>query len=158
MFGNRSSGAGLGVSAPVTLVTTTATAELDGGALVHVGPKGTLGDTANDRNLFIILAQSGGQAKTIGFSGTLSVLAVTAHTTAHIQGGVAVTGGGKVHVAANDDSNLIDLTGAFQTSQEDAIGVSVAINVLDRNTLALIGDQESSATASDTPTGRSTYG
>src|SRR5262249_19649614 len=94
LFGNRSGGAGIGVSAPITVVTNTATAEIDSGARVHVGSAGTLSDTANDRNLFIVLAQSGGQAKTVGFSGTLSVLDVTAHTTAHIQSGVTVTGGG----------------------------------------------------------------
>ncbi len=157
-FGNRAGSAGLGVSAPITVVTTTATAEIDSGALVRVGPSGSLNVTANDRNFFLIIAQSGGQAKTLGFSGTLSVLDVTAHTTAQIQGGATVTGGGAVTVSASDDSNLINLTGALQTSQEASIGVSVAINVLDRNTLALIGDRESSPTATDTPTSSSTYG
>jgi hypothetical protein len=88
----------------------------------------------------------------------VSVLVVTAHTTAQIQGGATVTGGGAVSVTANDDSNQINLTGAFQTSQQTSIGVSAAVNVLDRNTLAIIGDLENSPTATNPPTGASTYG
>ena len=158
LLGNSSGGSGLGVSAPITAITTTAKAEIDSGALVYVGSQGSLSVTAGDTNFFVILAQSGGQAKTMGFSGTVSVLDVTATTTAQIQSGVTVTGGGAVLVVATDDSDLINLTGAFQTSQAISIGVSAAVNVLDRNTLAIIGDLESSPTAADTAAGSSTYG
>src|SRR5262249_1747961 len=143
VFGNRSGGVGIGVSVPVTVVTNTATAEIDSGARVHAGSSGTLNVNAQDRNFFLVLAQSRGQAQSGGFSGTVSVLDVTANTTAQIQGGVTVTGGGAVSVTSQDDTNLINLTGAFQDSQNISIGVSVAVNALDRTTQAIIGDKES---------------
>jgi hypothetical protein len=66
LLGNSSGGYGLGVSAPITIIATTATAAIDGGALVHIGPMGSLSDTADDRNVFLVLAQSGGQARSMG--------------------------------------------------------------------------------------------
>jgi hypothetical protein len=158
LFGNRAGATGIGVSAPIEIIVNTPTAEIDSGARVHVGAAGSLNVNAVDRNFVLEIGQSGGQAKTTGFSGTLSLIDLTANTTARVESGVIVTGGGAVNVTADDDTNLINLNGAFQTSQGTSIGVSVAINAVQRNTLAIVGDKESSPGALDGPSGSSTYG
>src|SRR5262249_52100319 len=113
---------------------------------------------ALDRNFLLVLGQSGGQAKTFGLSATVSLIDVTANTTAQIQSGAAVSGGGAVNVTANDESNLFNLTGAFQTGQDTSIGATIPINALRLTTSPSAGNKESSPTAVDGPTGTSTYG
>ncbi|MCG6951721.1 MAG: hypothetical protein LJE90_05065, partial [Betaproteobacteria bacterium] len=114
-------------------------ASIGQGALVHTGAQGTLEVRADAKLLNLGFAQSGGQGGQFGASGSFSVVSGSRSTLAHIDGGAIVTGGA-LALTAHDDVTLVNGVGAFIKGEATGIGVSVAVNLLDRDTVAFIGN------------------
>src|SRR5262249_11458940 len=93
----------------------------------------------------ISLNLAGASAGNIGFAGTLVWNNIVSSTIAQIQDGVFVnngpsdTQGGAVRVKATDTTDLIGVGGGVARAQQLGFGFTLAVNNLDRTTLALIG-------------------
>jgi len=125
-------------------------ASIADGAMVHTGAQGGLEVRADAKLLALEFAQSGGEGGTFGASGSFSVVSGTRSTLAYMEGGAMVTGGA-VTIEARDDATLVNGVGGFIKGEAKGIGVSVAINLLNRDTAAYIGNDEgSSASTSGT--------
>jgi hypothetical protein len=141
---------GIGGSFGILNINDTNLAQIATGAAVHAGnianPEGVVGlQVTADQFVFDLnLIQSGGRATSFGVSGTLAYTNVVNSTTAQIASGVGYTGG-PVLLDAIDDSNVINTAGSIQKGNHVGFGITVAINVAERTTDALIGDLTSPA-------------
>lgn len=88
----------------------------------------------------IILSETVGKAGKVSINGAFSLADIDTDTIAQIASGVSV-GANDVLVKASDDSMLINAAGGVARSQSVGIGFSVAINDVDRDTLAIIGNR-----------------
>lgn len=114
------------------------------------------------------MAQAGGSAKIVGISGAGTYHDITNNTLAYIEDTARVEVNKDVQVQA--DSNLISVIvdGAIQKQKSDsknpyavvqkgsgiAVGVAIAINTIENNTLSFIGDlpvDQGGSTADDRP-------
>src|SRR5208337_95697 len=94
------------------------------------------------------LVQSGDAGGNIGVAGMLAWFNVTSDTQAQIQDGVTVNGGdangnpvqgGAVNVDAADNTIIVGVTGGAVKSNHIGVGFAMAVNNVNRKTLALIG-------------------
>ena len=94
------------------------------------------------------MAASGGEAGGVGFNGTVVLNLIQNKTIAQIDSGAVIDIGlGSITVNANDDSMIVSLEGGVAMSDNVGIGASVGVNVVLRDTQAVIGDL-----LGDTPT------
>ena len=106
--------------------------------------------------------QSGDAGGNVGIAGMLAWYNVTSHTTAQIEHGVTVNGGydaggntltgGAVNVHADDNTIMVGITGGVVMGNHIGVGFAMAVNNLNRTTLALIGTAPSDDGTIPTPT------
>lgn len=89
----------------------------------------------------IILSETIGKAGKVSINGAFSLANIDTDTIAQIASGVSV-GANNVLVKASDDSMLINAAGGVARSQSVGIGFSVAINEVNRDTLAIVGNRD----------------
>jgi len=103
--------------------------------------------------LGVELGASGGTATNVGVVGLFNVNFIGDTTLAQIQDGTTINvGSGKVTlndgtstndsvvVQANDNTNLYSIAGGVEKSQSTAVGATAGLNIVERNTQAVIGD------------------
>jgi filamentous hemagglutinin family protein len=86
------------------------------------------------------VAETVGKAGKLAINGAFSMLDTDIHTIAQIGAGGAMQAN-DVLVKAKDDSLVINAAGGVARSQSVGIGFSVALNLLDSETLAIIGNR-----------------
>ena len=151
---NKGNTGNVGVGGTVVIVDldNTTRAFIDDQAVV--GTHGTLEVTADTIARDITVAQAGGTAKIVGISGAGTYHDVTSNTLAYIEDTARIQVNKDILVQA--DSNLISVIvdGAIQKQKSDsknphavtqkgsgiAVGVAIAINTIENNTLSFIGD------------------
>ena len=165
---DRSEGSGVGGSILDDNITDTTQAEIGGGTAVYA--PGGLSLTSSETVFRISIAQSGalsgGSGATLAFSGsglgyrqdstTYAGLDTSGKSAADPSGtgpsAVDLTGGGALLISATTGGLNIGIAGSIVVGQNAAtgIGISAAVNDLNRNTAAFIGNDPSSAKAKPT--------
>ncbi len=147
-FGDTSSGPGgkaIGASIAVYVQSNKTIAEISSGAHIGVGSAGTLDVGATQTVIAVSLVQSGGAGGDVGFAGTLNWFNLTSLTEARIDDGVTVNAGagggegGAVAVHSDDNMIIVAVTGGAVKSNHIGVGFTVAVNNVNRTTLAVIG-------------------
>ena len=116
---------------------------------------------ADNETIGVTLGASGGSSKKFAFNGVGIGFTVENDTTAQIAEGATVNigsgsvsdsdgGSRSVFVDANDNTYLATFAGSVATGEATGIGASVAVNIVDRDTEALIGRQRDDNTAAAT--------
>ncbi len=91
-------------------------------------------------NVFdLALSQAGSKASSFAVAGAFSVGVFNHTTKAHIDSGAMIDTAGAITVSAIDDLTRIGVAGGVVAGANIGIGVSVSVNVIDRNTQAFIG-------------------
>ena len=116
-----------------------------------VGSSGSLDVSADQTTIAFSLVQSGDAGGNLGVAGMVAWYNITDQTTAQIQDGVTVNGGkdsagnilqgGPVSVTADDNTILVGVTGGAVKGNHIGVGFAMAVNNLNRTTLALIGSK-----------------
>ncbi len=133
--GGLAAGIGGGVSVDVVEGTTKATI----GQNAKVGAKDNVAVSAIGREDFASMAASVGAGAGAGIAGSLSVISLTDTTTALIDQNATVTAGNNVIVTADDETRTATVAGALGVSGGVAIGGSIGVSVLTKDTEAHIG-------------------
>lgn len=107
------------------------------GADLRADDVAVLADTGFD---VISVTETVGKAGKVSINGAFSLLDTDVHTIAQI-GAAGVLTANDVLVHAQDDSLMINVAGGVARSESVGIGFSVAINELDREVRALIGNR-----------------
>ncbi len=105
-------------------------------------------DADND-TLSLTFGASGGQADNMAFNGVMLATVVDNSTIAQVEDGATVVvgsgdadgNGNAVLINASDSAYIITVAGAVATSETTGVGASVAVNVIERDTEALIGSR-----------------
>jgi hypothetical protein len=143
--GAQGSKAEVSAAIDINVMSNTTLAQIASGAHIHIAPTGSLKVNATLNILDISLNQSGASAGDVGFAGTIVWNNIVNSTIAQIQDGVFVNNdpgdklGGPVTVTATDTTDLIGVAGGVATSTHLGYGFTLAVNNLERTTLALIG-------------------
>ena len=133
---------GFGVSVFAELLNNTTTAKIERGSRVHTGTYGDgLGVKANENVIMVSFTQSGADVNGFGLSGAGAGLDYISNTTAHLESGVQVTGGG-IDVLANSDAWVVNSVASLITSGNIGVGLAVALNLGERKVRAIIGDDK----------------
>jgi hypothetical protein len=151
-LGGRSGSKSLGGSILVTALTNDTMAIIGAGAAVHIGVGAGAGLTmVAEENIFRVqIAQSGGTQSgaggTVAFAGSGLGYRQRSNNYAGIDAGATVTGGGPVSITAHTGGTQIGIAGSLVRSQggTTGIGMSVAVDDIQRNTVAFIGASPSS--------------
>lgn len=136
--GNSTSGsAGFGGSYHQFNLTGGSDASIARGATVKADDVVVAADTSFDD---IMITETMGKAGKVSINGAFSLVNTDVSTIAQIGSGVGVTAN-DVLVQAQDDSLLVNVAGGVARSGSVGIGFSIAINDVDRETRALIGNR-----------------
>jgi filamentous hemagglutinin family protein len=112
-------------------------ASIAAGAQVRADDVVALADTSFDQ---VTVAETVGKAGKVSINGAFSLVDTDLHTVAQIGAGGSMSAN-DVLVKAEDDSMVINVAGGVARSQSVGIGFSVAINELDREVRAVIGNR-----------------
>ena len=137
-FGAEGDEGGIGASFLVEVIDNTTEAVIEGGALVHTG---ALTVDAQTSLFDFALAEAGGKASSYAVAGAVSVGVVNNTTKAHIDSGAVIDSEGAITISATDDLTRIGITGGVVAGANTGVGVSVSVNVINRNTQAFIGTE-----------------
>ncbi|MBP6194337.1 MAG: leukotoxin LktA family filamentous adhesin, partial [Methyloversatilis sp.] len=149
--GNTDSGsAGFGGSYHQFNLTGGSDATIAGGAQVRADDVVVLASTDFDQ---VTVAEAAGKAGKVSINGAFSLVNSDIETIAQIAAGSTLNTGNVV-VQALDDSMFINVAGGVARSGSVGIGFSIAINDLDRDTRALIGNRSTESTTGGTLTAR----
>lgn len=143
-------GAAIGVSVYVGVASHDTQAVVTDSAVLHVGD---LVVAADHELVAVTLGASGAQGKTVALNGVVQVTVSNATTQAQVGRGAQVSAAGAARITAQDATWIGAVAGAAASSQAVGIGMSVAINDVNRRTRALIGDVLGT-TPTNAPTGR----
>ena len=142
-------GKGFGASVYISAMDNTTIAEIKSGAQITLGSSGALDVEALQNIIAVSLVQAGVAAGDVGFAGTANWYNLTTNTRAQIDDGVTVNGGvdnlgntlpgGSATVHAADTMDVVGVTGSAIKSNHIGVGFTVAVNNVQRTTLALIG-------------------
>ena len=156
LYGDLSGYNAMGASVFVDALDNTTLATIDTGAKIGVGSAGTLDVDADQQIIAFSLVQSGDAGGNIGVAGMAAWYNVTSDTQGQIQDGVTVNGGydangnpvqgGAVQVDADDNTIMVGVTGGAVKSNHIGVGFAMAVNNLNRTTLALIGSTSTPTT------------
>ena len=150
--GASASGTGLGGAIDVNVMDNTTLAQIQSGAQIHIGWAGSLSVDASQSMISVNLDGAGADGGNVGFAGTLVWNNLYTSTIAQIEEGVDVnaaagdTAGGPVQVLATDNVTVIGIAGGYGSSQHTGFGLTVAVNNFNRQTLALIGNDQTTPT------------
>jgi len=138
--GGGKNGAGGSVYLPIMIFNTTA--EVGNNTNINLGTSGKLDVNASTSVINFSLVQAGSQASSgFGIAGAISVVSIVSSTIARIASTIHVVGG-SVSVSATDNTININLVGSIAVGGNAGVGISVALNVIDRQVVALIGNYE----------------
>lgn len=155
--GSRAGDGTVGASFLVLTSDNRTTAEIDEGARVFADSLKV--DASNDV-ISAALSASGGSADKAGFAGSLTFDQIDNHTLARIGGGATVTvgsalvpggNGASLVVVARDRTIVINAVGGVGLGSNVGVGASIGINVVNRDTQAVIGNR------SDVPTDATSF-
>ncbi len=147
-FGAEGGEGGIGASFLVEVIDNTTEAVIEGGARVHTGapPPAMDGLTVDaltvdaQTSIFdFALAEAGGKASSFAVAGAVTVGMVNNTTKAYIGTGAVIDSDGTIAIRASDDLTRIGITGGVVAGANTGVGVSVSVNVINRNTQAFIG-------------------
>ncbi len=137
---SKSGKGGVGGALFVLLIDNTTHSTVQDGASIYSGADGTFNMKA-DENLFNIdLGQAGASAGTVSVGGTVMYTGQHSDTVAQLGAGANVTGREVSIYAANLETNAM-WAGGVAMGTGLGVGISVAVNNIDRRTLALIGPE-----------------
>ena len=120
----------------VNVINNTTSAFIDTGATVNTFGDVSVIATAQENIIDIGIGLAGGA---VGVGGVVDVGSITTHTTATIGDNATVLAAGTAFVSANDDTHIFSLSGALAGGFV-GVGASVGVMILDKTTLATIGD------------------
>ncbi len=95
---------------------------------------------SNTQILDVVLAQSGAQSESYGFAGTVTYISQATSSVATMEAGVQVQAG-DLNVKAKDTTTQVNVGGSVLRGNHRGAGVTVAVNDIDRDVIALIGAQ-----------------
>jgi hypothetical protein len=121
-----------------------------GGAEHRLLFKGRLSVTADQDIFNVAAAQTGAQASSLGIGASITVGVALSTTRANLGENVTVSGG-PLQVLANDQLDRVAVAGAFLAGKQTGIGISVGVNVTDRDVLAYIGREDTAPNATAPP-------
>ena len=104
----------------------------------HIAAVAGVNVESDEYELIIGLAQAGAQATSTAIGGTLTLLDQTSNTLAQIDTGAQITGG-PLGISAESLETVIDGAGQVTQGQGTGIGISVALNIVNRTTQAVLG-------------------
>ncbi|AKO51858.1 hypothetical protein ABA45_05015 [Marinobacter psychrophilus] len=136
--GNGTNEKGKSVGGSVSFVQQTATAVAGIGASALV-TQGDVRIAAHTDERHFLITPSSGSGKGLGFNGVLAILNSESLTHASLSNQASVNTRG-LEVLADHDFGNWAASGAFNKSDESAMGLSVAINIAQGDTKAFIGD------------------
>ena len=121
-------------------------------ALIHAGAvitAASLKVDAYNETRTITIAESGGKADKFAFNASFAIVDIEHETLAQIDDGVTLmlgstpvagaANGESLLVLAQDKVQVLTIAGSVGISQDAAIGVSIAITEIDRDTQAVLG-------------------
>ena len=130
---------GIGAAVLVSIYTVTTVAEILANAKVTTGADGAGLTVAANQDLFgVAVGYTGTQATDFGLNVTLIVATYDTTTRAGIGPGVVIRGG-PVTVTSTDDITRYTIAGQLLKTEKVGIGVSIGINIVDRDNTAYIG-------------------
>lgn len=143
-YGSQSKdGSAIGVSVYVNVATHDTQAVVADTARIY---SKDLNVEAGNELVSVTLGASGGQAKTVAVNGVVLVNVTSATTVAQVARGATVAATGTASIQARDATWVGTVAGAAAGSQTVGVGMSVAINDVNRDTQALIGQWRDDAT------------
>jgi len=156
LFPTKSGGSGLGINFQHTGYTNIARATIREGAVVS--SERNVRVEAITHNLLLDLTAAGAAAEgLLALSGAGTSTNVHNTSIATVADGAVVYAKCNVIVNADTDNVLATYTGTTVSGSDLGIGVSVTINTVENNVLALVGDGEEAPLAVNIPTGSLTY-
>jgi filamentous hemagglutinin family protein len=135
--GSNSASAGFGGTYHHLTLTGGSDASIARGATVRADGLALLAETDFDQ---VTIAEAAGKAGKVSVQGAFSLIDSDLHTTAQIASGTTVNARDVV-LQAIDNSMSINVAGGVARSGSIGIGFSIALNDLDRDTHALIGNR-----------------
>ncbi|MDA7089133.1 leukotoxin LktA family filamentous adhesin, partial [Pseudomonas sp. SA3-5] len=136
--GNGTNENGKSVGASISFVEQTANAVAGIGASTLI-VDGNVSIKAHTDERHFLITPSSGMGKGLGFNGVLAILNSESLTHASLSNQASVNTTG-LEVLADHDFGNWAASGAFNKSDESAIGLSIAINIAQGDTKAFIGD------------------
>jgi hypothetical protein len=136
--GNGTNEPGKSIGASISFVEQTATAVAGVGAS-SLAADGNVSIKAHTDERHFLITPSSGSGKGMGFNGVLAILNSESLTHASLSNQANVITSG-LDVLADHDFGNWAVSGAFNKSDESAIGLSIAINIAQGDTKAFIGD------------------
>ncbi|MFK8111404.1 MAG: hypothetical protein AB8B91_04360, partial [Rubripirellula sp.] len=138
--GNRAGVLGLGGSILLQSISNQTIALVSDGAMIRTAASMPLTINADEKMFSFDFVQAGGESGKVGISGSVSIVDQDNETIAQLDENVTVVGGG-LSILANDDTSRIAVVGAVQSAGIAAVGASVGLQNINRETLALIGSE-----------------
>ncbi|MFO8027181.1 MAG: LEPR-XLL domain-containing protein, partial [Opitutales bacterium] len=115
------------------------------GTRIHSGVNGGTMIDARAVNFVLSIATAGGKAGQFGVAGTFAFALQNSSVRSHIAQGVEITGGA-LTLDAKDLSIHVNLVGSLVTGNQVGVGMSVSLNIVNREVDALLGDRSGAAT------------
>ncbi len=139
--GTGGSSGGAGGSIFITVQDNKTHAIVEDGASVYSGGDGGFNMKAEEALLNVNLAQAWAKGGGFAFGGTFLYVGQTSDTLAQL-GNEAVVTGREARLYAGDLTTTVSWAGGIAKGESIGMGVSVAVNNINRTTQALIGDEE----------------
>ncbi|MBW8892489.1 MAG: hypothetical protein JF617_10165, partial [Burkholderiales bacterium] len=143
-FGVSGDTGGAGGAIFISVQHNTTHAIIEDGAKVYSGADGGLDIKAKEAILNVNLAQSFAKGKTFAIGGTVLYAGQTSDTLAQLGSEAEVTGR-NVEITADDQTTTATWAGGIAKGESVGVGISVAVNDIDRKTRAVIGDPDALA-------------
>ncbi|MFA5537243.1 MAG: hypothetical protein WDA53_08750, partial [Bacillota bacterium] len=138
-YGTDAETVAAGGSLIVIIQNNTAKSEIRDGVQLYAD---NLDVKANSQILNVVVSAAGGKSEKFGIEGTFALILLDNQTIAQISNGARAVVPGKLVVKAEDQTYVIDLAGAIASGGNVGVGGSVGINLVNRNTQAVIGSLE----------------
>ncbi len=145
---------GVGGAILISLMNNTTEARIDSGVELFSGSGGGANVNAEEAILNFNFSQAGASAGEYGIGGTVAYVEQDSYTHARLSGGAKVTGGKRANetdaegspvlVNANSLETNINWAGSVAKARNLGFGITVAINDIDRDTQAIIGNVDPS--------------
>ncbi|PKO62430.1 MAG: hypothetical protein CVU23_11895, partial [Betaproteobacteria bacterium HGW-Betaproteobacteria-17] len=111
------------------------------GAAIYSGADGGFNMKAEQAVSQVNLVQAGGEGGKLAISGSVAYNGITSDTLAQLGAGAFVTGR-DVRLYAGDLETNVNWVGGIAKGETTGVGIAVAINNLNRQTQAIIGDAD----------------
>ncbi|MCA9178731.1 MAG: hypothetical protein KDB14_29920, partial [Planctomycetales bacterium] len=136
-FGASGNKGGVGASIFVETFDNYAEAAIEAG--VVIASKESVKVSAATTGSDVAIVEAGGTGASYGVAGAFTTHTLTNNAKAHIDSGASIETK-SLTISAIDDQTRVGIAGGVAASQNVGVGVSIAINTIDRNTEAFLGD------------------